>query len=161
MFWKWVRSWRTELPNKEGCYRMSLCLVFRYLLLKALHYSHYVMAFTLLWESPRAWSLKPLNLWTQWTFSFIVSFIYFFKTTLNEGFIYTHFYIHIHICTYGEIVLHTYIKMVFKNIFISGERIHSVFWKKSSNLVRSSNIVNDDKLKDEKSSQSVICFLFR
>lgn len=49
----------------------------------------------------------------------------FFRTTLNGGFIYTHLYIHIHICTctYGEIVIHTYIKMVFKNIFISGERI--------------------------------------
>lgn len=49
----------------------------------------------------------------------------FFRTTLNGGFTYTYLYIHIHkcICTYGEIVIHTYIKMVFKNIFISGERI--------------------------------------
>lgn len=148
---------------------MSLCLVFLYLLLEAPQCSHYVMAFAPLWESlvlslevaSRAQSLKPLNLWTQGTLSFIVSLICFLKTTFNEGFIYTHFYIHIHIRTYGETVIHPYIKMVFKNIFISGERIHSVFWRKSSNLVRSSDIVNEAKLKDEKSSQSVICFLFR
>lgn len=81
---------------------MSLCLVFLYLLLEALHCSHYVMAFALLWElvlslevTSRPCCLKPLNLWTQGTFSFIVSLIYFLKQHLMKV-LYTHIFIYIY-----------------------------------------------------------------